>query len=239
MQDVETLSLGQVALLRHLPPRELRELDERCAWRRVAAGEHILDRDSESRDVFYVVKGAVQVKNYSASGREIALAMITAGGFFGELAAIDQRPRSANVTATQPSVVASMPPAVFQDLLQKHPEIAMQVLQRLADVVRSADERIMDLSTLGAVQRVCVEILRLVQPDPAVPSMWSIYPFPTQVDIASRASTTRETVARVLGHLNVEGIVKRKGKTIYVSDIEKLRALASRSGRQEDTLASA
>jgi len=236
MQDTETLSLSGIALLQQLTPRELRELDERCSWRRVGAGENILDRDSDSRDVFFVVKGAVQVKNYSASGREIALATIAAGGFFGELAAIDQRPRSANVNATQPSVVASMPPAVFQELMQKHPGISLQVMQRLASVVRSADERIMDLSTLGAVQRVCLEVVKLVRPDPAVPQLWSIYPFPTQVDIAGRASTTRETVARVLGHLTAEGIVKRKGKTVYVEDFEKLKAIANRSGRPEEAL---
>lgn len=86
----------------------------------------------------------------------------------------------------------------------------------------------MDLSTLGAVQRVYVELLRLAKTDPAQPSVWAIYPMPTQVNVAARASTTRETVARVYSQLRKSGLITLKGKTLYLNDHAKLEVMAER-----------
>ena len=84
----------------------------------------------------------------------------------------------------------------------------------------------MDLSTLRAVKRVYLEFLRLAKPDAINPNSWVIHPMRTQVDIASHAGTTRETVARVLAHLAEAGIVERKSKTLYIRDKPKLEMLA-------------
>ena len=235
MQEAEPARLDGIELFASISPEQLRALEKRCSWRRFDRNELIVDRESDSRDVFYVVAGAVQVANYSISGREIALATIGEGGYFGELSAIDHLPRSATVTAADKSLLASMSPAVFTELLNDHPRISQLVLQRLAKIVRVCDERIMDLSTLGAVQRVYIEILRLAGPDPAVSTLWSIYPMPTQADIAGRASTTRETVARVLGHLSNAGIVQRKGKTLYINDRDRLEMLTERLKTEKET----
>lgn len=102
----------------------------------------------------------------------------------------------------------------------------MRVLQRLANIVRVADDRIMDLSTLRAVQRVYVELLRLTGPDSAVPNLWVIRPMLSHSEIASRANTIRETVARVLGQLALGKIVERKGKALYIRDRVRLELLA-------------
>ncbi len=233
MREVDPARVDGIELFTSLSPEELRDLEKRCSWRRYDGGELILDRDSGSRDVYFVVDGRVQVANYSLSGREIALATIRAGGYFGELAAIDHLPRSATVTAAGKCLLAVMSPTVFSELLQDHPGIALQVLQRLAKIIRVCDERIMDLSTLRAVQRVYVELLRLAKPDAAVSSLWSVYPMPTQADIAGRASTTRETVARVLGDLTSGGLIQRKGKTLYINDRDRLAELSERLRRDD------
>jgi DNA-binding GntR family transcriptional regulator len=98
----------------------------------------------------------------------------------------------------------------------------------MAGIIRTCDERIMDLATLSAYQRVYRKLLDLMRPDPVRADSWLIYPLPTQAEIASQASTTRETVARVLGQLANEQIVERKGKTLYIRDEKKLMILAER-----------
>ena len=117
-----------------------------------------------------------RMSKFSFSGREIALATIGEGGYFGELSAVDQQPRSASVLAAENSMVAALGRDNFIDLIRRYPEVALRVLNRLAQIVRNCDERIMDLSTLGAVQRVYVELLRLAKPGPEVSSQWSIDP---------------------------------------------------------------
>lgn len=230
-------NLDRIELLQSLPAEERVALAAQCAWRTFAPGEQIVDRSGDCRDVYFVVEGSVNIVNYGVSGREVTYATIEAGEYFGELSAIDGRARSANVVANARCLLAGLSPSRFQELLMRHPDIMMQVLKRLVRIIRVNDDRILDLSTLGAVQRVCQEILRMAEPDPITPKSWLIYPMPTQSVIASRVSTTRETVARVLGHLTQEGMVAKKGKTLYLRDragIEeyiRTLAFASSSGQ--------
>src|SRR5690606_26757628 len=102
---------------------------------------------------------------YSLTGREVVYASLDAGQCFGELAALDGRPRSASVVAEKPCLLAVMPSEKFVELLRNRVEVTFKVLQHLTSMVRSGDIRIMELSTLAASQRVYSELLRLAMPD--------------------------------------------------------------------------
>ena len=168
----------------------------------------------------------MQVVNFSMTGREIALARLAAGSFFGELSAIDGQQRSASVVALENCLLGSLSPQLFIEQIVSHPELAVRVLQRLAGIVRSCDERIMDLSTLGAVERVYRQLLRLAEESPVDPGSWLIRALPTHKAIAAMASTTRETVARSVSQLAAGNIVERKGRILYLRDRERLEKLA-------------
>ena len=73
-------------------------------------------------------------------------------------------------------------------LLNKNYQVSFLMLQRFAEMIRVSDERIMDLSTLRAVQRVYIELLRRTDKDIAVPELWVIRPMPSHSLIASLAS---------------------------------------------------
>ena len=233
MAEGATSRLDGISILGGLPGDTRRDFEKRCRWRRFRANEQLLDKDSEDRDVYFVVEGGVQIVNYSLSGREIALARVEAGGYFGELAAIDGRPRSASVVATSDGLLAAASPGLFVNLVIGHPDLAMQLLTRLASIVRSCDERIMDLSTLGAVQRVNIELLRMADEHPDHPDHLLIAKLPAHRQIASRASTTRETVARTISHLLSAGVIARAGDGIAIVDVDELERLASPYETQE------
>lgn len=235
LPDTRERSLAGVRLLANLPPDELSTVEQRCRWWGFAPGEQIIDNDSDNRDVFFVVSGQVRIVNFSPSGRKIAFATIEPGSYFGELSAIDGQRRSDNVVAVTDCELASVSPATFLKLLVKHPLVAISVLQRLATIVGVSDDRFMDLSMLRAVQRVYIELLRLTQPDPAVKNLWVIRPMLSHSEIASRASTTRETVARVLGQLAHAGILERKHRALYIRDKDKLEKLAENTGPELHT----
>ncbi|CCG06870.1 Crp/Fnr family transcriptional regulator [Pararhodospirillum photometricum] len=223
-----TDSLDGIALLEELDPSQRQELARLCRWRRYAAGEQIIDRQSETRDVFFVVRGQARVVIYSASGREVSLDDITEGGFFGELAALDGAPRSASVMAVSECLVATMSPELFLKIIREQGSVAMQLLWRLAAMVRASTERIVDLSTLGANNRVQAEILRRAleaRTDPEGRPV--IQPIPVHGEVASRVSTTRETVARVLSDLARRGIVRRERDALLVLDLGRLEVMVS------------
>ena len=163
--------------------------------------------------------------NYSITGREIAFVKVRQGDYFGELAAVDGKPRSANVVAAQKSLIASLPRSRFEPLLLEHPRLAMRVIERLAHIVCLCDNRIMDISTLRAVQRVQQETLRLARLGEKKTGELAIASLPTHKDIAARASTSRETVARVLKQLDDAGIIERPEKSLRILEPEILRQL--------------
>jgi CRP-like cAMP-binding protein len=216
--------LAGVTLFEGLDEAARRRLESRCTWRRYGAGETVLERGSESREVLFIVSGSVNILNISMTGREVAYARLDAGDCFGELAAIDGKPRSATVVAAEATLVGVLPSARFIELLRGHAEVTFTLLQRLTGMVRMGDVRIMELSTLAATQRVYAEILRMARPDAAVPSLWVVHPLPPLREIASRISTTRETVARALSQLYPTGLVRRKGKSLYIPDRDKFEA---------------
>lgn len=217
-----TESLANVGIFRDLGADDIARLEKRCSWKRVGRQELIIDRQSESREVYFIVAGKVRVVNYSLSGREVTFDDLIAGSHFGELAALDSQPRSANVVAIEPTTVASLTHETFRELLQEHPEVAMRILVHMARIIRASTERIMDLSTLGANNRVYAELLRLAKPGIRDDNTATVQPIPIHGDIASRVSTTRETVARVLGDLSRINLVKREDDKLVINDVEKL-----------------
>jgi len=225
LPDAEQSSLANVGLLAGLSQKELAQVEKACRWRRYSAHQQIIDRDSHSRDVFFVVSGKVRIVNYSYSGRGIILDELPPGSYFGELAALDDRPRSARVVAATECIVASLPQNYFMTLLEKRPKIALRVMRHLAAIVRDSTDRIMELSTLGANNRVHADLLRQAWSCMDGKNKAVINPIPVHADIASRASTTRETVARVLNDLARQGIVERGKEELIIGDVSRLQEL--------------
>jgi len=225
-------SLAGSKMLATIDRAAITKLETLCMWKVAHEGEPIVTRDSDSRDVFFVVKGRCRIVNYSPSGREVAFAIAGPGDYFGEMAAIDGLPRSATVVALEDCVLASVTPQIFKDLIEQNPKVSFVVMEKLVRIVRTSDDRIMDLATLSAYQRVYSELLKLMKPDPVRAGSWLIYPLPTQAQIAAQASTTRETVARVLSHLSGDGIAERKSKTLYVRQVERLKQLCEKASAQ-------
>ena len=83
---VETLA--NIQLLSALSPSELHAIERRCHWRRFARDEQIIDHETTSTDVYFVVSGSVRIVNYSLAGREGTFHDIEAGGYFGGRAAV-------------------------------------------------------------------------------------------------------------------------------------------------------
>jgi len=218
-------SLKGIGIVEPMTAEGRKKLESLCRWRNFTRDEQIIDRDSDTGDVFFVVRGQVRVVNYSYTGREVSYDDLGAGSVFGELSAIDSAPRSANVVALKATTVAALSPEQFRQALSDNPGFALGVMIRLVEIIRGSTDRIMDLSTLGAYTRVYAEILRLARKSAGDGECAVISPVPVHSDVASRAGTTRETVARALSDLSRKNIAKRKGETLVVDDIGKLEEI--------------
>jgi CRP/FNR family cyclic AMP-dependent transcriptional regulator len=223
-------SLAGIELLSSLDPASMQQLERRCTWHRWHVGEQIIDRESSTNDIYFVVKGLARVIDYSQTGhREIVFDEVGPGGFFGELAAIDGEPRSLNVVAEAETLTASLDADTFINMLLEHPKVGLNLMRRLSEMIRQSTTRIMDLSTLGAHNRIYAELLRLAKTGGgAKPNTASISPMPVHADIAARVSTTRETVARVLSELAHRDLVHREGDNLVINDLDQLNHMVQR-----------
>jgi CRP/FNR family cyclic AMP-dependent transcriptional regulator len=123
-------TLSQVPLFRNLDPQYLERLQLAARERNYAAGDVIL-REGELGIAFYVVlAGHVEVTRSDGPG-----------GSFGEMALLNDMPRSARVTAVDAVTCLVLPRLDFIDALRDQPEIAVQLLKTLADLLRRAEER--------------------------------------------------------------------------------------------------
>ena len=117
-----------------------------------------------------------------------------------------------------------MSAANFNKGLYSHADVTRAFVLYLVDRIRHLSTRMTAVTTQDAEHRLVAELLRMARPDVAVPNLWVIHPLPPLREIASRISTTRETVARALSQLYPTGLVRRKGKSLYIPDRDKFEA---------------
>ncbi|TXI11605.1 MAG: Crp/Fnr family transcriptional regulator, partial [Novosphingobium sp.] len=171
--------------------------------------------------VYVVLEGSVSVSLVSAQGRETVLRAIGAREMFGELAAIDGEPRSADVVAAENSTLLVIPGPTFAGLLGVEPVLSLWLARYLSHQVRYLTNRIYELSTMGVGPRLQAELLRLAgEPDQAGAA--TINRIPTQAELAARIGTNRETVTREFSLLIKEGLVTREGRRIVVPSVARL-----------------
>ena len=217
-------SLGRSPMFAELGAEEVAELDALCRWRRVKAGEVVIEECALDNDVSFVVSGHARVLR-GANHREVILKDIPAGEYFGELSAIDGRPRSARIVAIVDSVVARMSAGVFRDAIHRYPSVCDHVLETFSARIRALNERFSEQIHLDVRERLCAELLRLSRPvgkDRIVVS-----PPPTHLELALRVGARREAVTKLLNALEREGVLSRSRSAIVLVEPERLRQIAS------------
>jgi serine phosphatase RsbU (regulator of sigma subunit) len=106
-----------------------------------APGQVVFE-DNAPGDTLYIVKsGRVRVTKRLESGLEHVLAEIEAGEFFGEMALLEAKPRSATVTACAPTCLLSMSRRMFNNLIEDHPSVAINFLKIISARLRERNEQ--------------------------------------------------------------------------------------------------
>ena len=223
MSNLKPQQLAAVDLLKGLSPQELDEIGRRLHVRHWPAVHCFVSFRDESHDVYFVLEGKVRVTVYSEAGREVSFRDLEQGTSFGELAAIDRKPRSANVIAITDAQVGSVTANDFMDMVRRYPSVAEATLRKLVALVRSLSQRVYEFSEPVPV-RICNELIRLGEANSTDTRTARLRPAPKHADIASRVNTHREAVSRLFSQLARLGIVERVRGELVVRDIRRLKA---------------
>ena len=127
-------TLSQIPLFQSLDEATIKAFDGRVRWAKFEENELVVDYDDNSNDVYFLISGKVRVLYRTITGKEVILAELGGGQFFGELSAIDGVGRSANVTALNRSQMCIISGPVFMELLTENASVCKQILQLLVDL---------------------------------------------------------------------------------------------------------
>ncbi|MGH6725497.1 MAG: Crp/Fnr family transcriptional regulator [Pseudolabrys sp.] len=220
MKPHETLE--KIAILRSLEAKEIAVLDRRCLWRHAKAKQWLLEEGETGTDIYFLTSGAVRVLITPSPDREVILADINAGNYFGEIAAIDGQPRSAGILAITDATLACMPAAVFREILRKYPDVSEILLKHLVARIRTLDQRINEFSSMDVKHRIYAELLRRSRADPTDSHQALVSPPPVHSDIAACVSTSREMVARELKLMERQGLLSKRRGAFVITDVPAL-----------------
>ena len=217
--------LAKINLFAELTAEDRQAISTGCVWQEHPAKNEIIGHQGHSTHVFFILDGQVNIVVYTPNGREVIFRHLKTGQHFGELAAIDGRPRSASVVAASHTRIARMDALRFRQVLDEHPSVKDRLLNEFVGLVRQMSERIFEFSAVAVQNRVQAELLRLAYEAGVTNNTARLAAPPTHESLAARVSTHREAVSREISRLQRLGILERHGRTWVVVDVNGLSGL--------------
>jgi len=174
----------------------------------------------EAFNFFLIIEGKVKISRLHRDGREVVIAILSSGNFFGDMALLDGYPRSTDAYSDDNTRILSIRVDDFYALLQKIPSISVELLRELAHRIRNSDSQIKGLSLLNARGRVSSTLLRWALDQGEIDKkVVEITGIPAQKEMASYAGLSRESFNRILKDLERENFIDTsKSRTIKINN---------------------
>ena len=207
--------LRNVSLFADLSDDDIDTISTLTATRTFPKNTIIISEGDHSDSLYAILSGKVKVFLSDDEGKEIILNIQGPGEYFGELALLDDAPRSASVMTLEESRMAVISKQAFDDCLSKNPELSLRVIRGLSARLRSLTENVKSLALMDVYGRVARTLLELAEPQGDV---LVISQRLTQRDIASMVGASREMVSRILKDLSTGGYITIKNKNITINE---------------------
>ena len=205
--------LRNIPLFAELDEAELEKLSKVASRKRVERGAFVV-RAGESTDSLYILlTGRAKVTNTDEEGREIILAWLGPGEFFGEMGLIDGSPRSASVVAAEACELLVLCKDAFQRCLQSNFQVAQKLMQILVRRLREADRNIESLALLDVFGRVARLLLELSEEDGGRRIVKKKI---SKQDMARMIGASREMVSKVMRDLELSGYIACENNQVII-----------------------
>ena len=221
-----SINFSKMPLFSSLSDIDKKVLTAKCDLKEFDAGSTIIEQGDNTTTVYFLISGTVHVVDYSSAARAMTYASLKEGDMFGEMAIIEGLPRSAWVCTITPCKLASLPGALFLEMVKKNADVSLALLKQFSLRLRLSNSRLKDVSLLGTEQRACMELIRMAKVDPQSPGSYLIFQMPTQANFANIIGSSRETVSRIFGKLKEEHIIIISKRGLCIPNRERLERRA-------------
>jgi CRP-like cAMP-binding protein len=223
----------RVALLRTMPvfadlnERDLAALADDLRAKEYAKDDLIFRQGDESREVYFVRKGKVRIYKISPSGNETSIVIFSTNDVIGELAAIDQEPRSASAKAMTSVSLLALSQERFLYAMQSAPRFGLNIARVLAHKLRWTATFAESIAQFDAAGRLLhIILLHNEQYGEALaPGVrYQVNLGLNQSDLASMVGARREWVNRILSEWRRRGLLEFDNGMITILDLPRVRA---------------
>jgi len=205
--------LRTVPIFSELADGDIESLASVATRRRYPKDTVVFYENDEGDSLFMILSGRVKVTILGDDAREVILSMLGAGDFFGEMALLDDEPRSATAIAVEDSELFALQRSDFASVLERKASISTALIRVLSQRLRKANHQISTLALLDVYGRVARVLIEMAQDEGRRLRDGSIaFRRATHQEIANRIGTTRETVTRMMKDLERQGYVRVSGR---------------------------
>lgn len=191
----------------------------------------IVHAGDEPQTLYLILEGSVSVLVEDTDGREMVLAYLNPGEFFGEMCLFpEQQTRTAIVRTRNPTLVAEVGYQAFRAFNREHPEIMFEVAGQLAMRLRDTSRRLRDLTFLDVAGRLARTLLDLTQQPDAKANPRGTTVRVSRQELARIVGCSREMAGRVLKKLEEDGLISTQGRNIMVLNTGRLEAYRGEQG---------
>ncbi len=209
------MNIKNISLFEGLPDEDLQAISDLAVTRHYAKNTLVICEGDRSDSLYIVLSGKVKVFLNDEEGKEVTLNIQGEGEYFGELAMLDDAPRSATVMTLEETRLAVVSKSAFDECLASNPKIALTVIRGLARRLRELTENVRSLALMDVYGRVAHTLLDLAEERDGKLVVTQRL---TQRDIASMVGASREMVSRILRDLTVGGYISSKNKVITINE---------------------
>jgi CRP-like cAMP-binding protein len=188
------------------------------------ANQVILLENDWGSSVYFILSGWVKIRTYNIDGKEVTLNILGKGELFGEMAPLDEVPRSTDVITLTPTEIGSIPASDFVKLLHTEPQAGIRLAKLMARRLRQLNRRLR-LRESDSTSRVADILLFLVEGQGRQSQQGIEIPNLPHRELSSLSGMARETVTRVLGKLEKKGLIRRSHDNLCIVDIDALEDL--------------
>ena len=208
-------SMREVPLFSRVCEVDLESIAALLIERRYPKNAVVVEEGMDGQYMYIIRSGRVKVTKASDDGREKIMDFLEPGAFFGEMALLDQSPRSASVRTLEPSVLAALSRRDFIGLLRRSSDLALSLVQELTRRLRETDEQATSVSFQRVQERAKGLFTRLSRAEAQFDGRRTTPPL-THQQIADMIGTSRETVTRAVKELKQSGWLDQCGKRYLV-----------------------